>query len=228
MDKPINDFSDEKIIESWNKNAGPWIDAIQRNEIESRVVATNQAIVEIILSKRPNKVLDIGCGEGWLCRELVENNIDCLGVDVVPELINRAKRGKGRFTQIAYEELSNTKLGEEFDILVANFSLIGRESVENIFQHANNLLTEGGFLIVQTVHPRMVDTNLDYSDGWREGTWTGFGNEFHDPAPWYFRTLESWLVLFNSSGFDPVDMVEPLNPKTKNIASLILVGKLSR
>ena len=225
MVKPINQFSDEKIIESWKKNAAPWIEALERNTIESRIVVTNHAIVEKILSKKPEKVLDIGCGEGWLSRVLVESDIDCLGVDVVPDLINKAKLGKGRFQLISYEELSYSRLGEQFDVLVANFSLIGEESVESIFQQANNLLKKGGSLIIQTVHPKVVDTNLDYVDGWREGSWAGFGNNFCAPAPWYFRTLESWSALFEAAGFDRLEIVEPLNPKNKNIASLILVGE---
>jgi len=225
MEKAINNFSDERIIESWKKNAAPWIDALERNTIESRIVVTNQAIVEEILSKKPKKVLDIGCGEGWLSRVLVENNIDCLGVDVVPDLINKAKLGTGRFQLISYEELSHSRLGEQFDILVANFSLIGQESVENIFQQANNLLKNGGSLIVQTVHPKVVDSNLEYIDGWREGSWAGFGSKFCDPAPWYFRTVESWSALFEVAGFGQLEIVEPLYPETKNIASLILVGE---
>lgn len=219
-------LSDKMIIECWKENAKPWAGAIQRHEIESRIDVTNQAIVDAVLSNDPRKVLDIGCGEGWLVRKLVENNIDCLGIDAVPELINLAKAGKGRYSLIPYEELTYSQVGERFDVLVANFSLLGKESVEYIFQQANGLLRKGACFIVQTIHPVASSTDSECVDGWREGSWEGFSSDFSNPAPWYFRTLESWKALFIAAGFEKVEVIEPLNPKYKTVASLILIGEV--
>ena len=66
----IPQFSDAKIIESWEKNARLWTDAVRKGQIESRRKVTNQAIVDAILCRSPRSVLDIGCGEGWRGREL--------------------------------------------------------------------------------------------------------------------------------------------------------------
>lgn len=38
--------SDGKIRDSWRKNASPWIKAIKDEQIESRRLVTNQAIVD--------------------------------------------------------------------------------------------------------------------------------------------------------------------------------------
>lgn len=219
-------LSDKMIIECWKENAKPWAGVIQRHEIESRVEVTNQAIVDAVLSKDPQKVLDVGCGEGWLVRKLVENSIDCLGIDAVPALVDIAKAGKGRYRLVPYEELSYTQIGEQFDVLVANFSLLGKESVENIFQQANGLLRKGASFIVQTIHPIASSKDSEYVDGWREGSWQGFSSDFSNPAPWYFRTLESWKALFIAAGFEKIEVIEPLNPKSKTVASLILIGEL--
>jgi len=212
-------FSDKKIISSWIKNANPWVSAIRDNEIESRVLVTNSSIVKAILECAPKTVLDVGCGEGWMVRELAKSGINCLGIDAVPELIEHAKKeGGGKFRVISYENLSDDTLKKKFDAMVCNFSLLGYESVHNVFRRAASLLNKNGSLIVQTIHP------ANGKDGWREGSWQGFSNKFTDPAPWYFRTLETWKSLFVKNGFELNKIVEPLNPKTKSPYSIIFVG----
>lgn len=60
-----------KIIDSWDKNAQPWMVAVREKQIESRNHVTDGAVIDAILSCSPRSVLDIGCGEGWLVRKLV-------------------------------------------------------------------------------------------------------------------------------------------------------------
>ena len=44
----VDPLSDAKIIDSWHKNAAPWTAAVRDNQIESRRLVTNQAIVDAI------------------------------------------------------------------------------------------------------------------------------------------------------------------------------------
>ncbi|WP_221176052.1 class I SAM-dependent methyltransferase [Brevibacillus nitrificans] len=37
-----------------------------------------------IIRYRPSRVLDVGCGEGWLARTLNEEGIDVVGIDGSP------------------------------------------------------------------------------------------------------------------------------------------------
>src|SRR5918999_4033222 len=98
-------FSDRKIIDSWLKNAEPWTTAVRQNQIESRRLVTNRAIVETVLERRPHSALDIGCGEGWLARQLAEHGVNVIGIDVVPSLIEQAWRsGGGDFRVASYED----------------------------------------------------------------------------------------------------------------------------
>src|ERR1700760_694505 len=79
-----------EIIRSWYSNAVPWSDAIRTATIPSRKLVTNRAIVDAVSSVSPSRVLDLGCGEGWLARALADRAIRTTGVDVVPELIAEA------------------------------------------------------------------------------------------------------------------------------------------
>ncbi len=218
------DFSDQQIVASWKKNVQPWVTAIREGEIESRMLITNKAIVDAVKESAPRTVLDVGCGEGWLVRELGKAGIDTLGIDVVTELIEFAQTEGGRFKLLSYEDLSGNMLQEKFDTIVCNFSLLGKESVINVFRQAPFLLNEGGSLIVQTIHPVAGCGKGDYKNEWREGSWAGFSNNFCDPAPWYFRTLETWINLFLDNGFNIRKILEPVNPKTKIPASIVFIG----
>ncbi|MCP1676431.1 2-polyprenyl-3-methyl-5-hydroxy-6-metoxy-1,4-benzoquinol methylase [Natronocella acetinitrilica] len=219
-------FGDEQIIESWAINARPWTVAVREGQIESRKRVTDQAILEAVLDRRPGSVLDIGCGEGWLVRELVAAGIQATGTDVVPELVETARRaGGGEFHRLSYEEIATGKLTASVDLVVCNFALLGKESVEGLFKAIQSLLNERGTFVVQTLHPVMACGEAPYLDGWREGSWAGFSKDFSNPAPWYFRTVESWIALFVESGFQLVACREPLHPQTGKPASIIFIAE---
>lgn len=223
----IDDLSnDARIVDSWQANADPWTAAVRGNQIESRTLVTNGAIVDAILSRSPSSALDIGCGEGWLVRALAEHGVRAIGVDVVPALIEQARTaGGGDFHVASYEEIAAGAIGVTVDVAVANFSLFGKESVERLLRHIPALLNPGGALIIQTLHPITACGERPYVDGWREGSWAGFSEDFRDPAPWYFRTLESWNELIASSGFRLTEKCEPLDPRSGRPVSVIFIAE---
>ncbi|BES73362.1 hypothetical protein RE428_43800 [Marinobacter nanhaiticus D15-8W] len=225
----MDPFSDEKVIDAWSRNASQWTDAVRGRHIESRERVTNRAIVDAVLGYSPQSVLDVGCGEGWLVRALSERVNTVVGVDAIPSLIERARAaGAGDYRQATYEEIALGAVDGTFDVVVCNFSLIGRTSVEQLFSAIPSLLSPQGVLIVQTLHPASSCGDLPYQDGWREGSWAGFGAGFTDPAPWYFRTLGSWVALFRESRFQLFDMREPIHPTTCKPASVIFIAGLAR
>lgn len=218
--------NDTKILDCWQKNAQSWTTAVRQGQIQSRKQITDQAVVDAVLHRSPRTVLDIGCGEGWLARELAARNIQVTGIDAVPALIDAAQyAGCGEFRVMTYEDIATGKLKATVDAVVCNFSLLGKESVEGIFKSVSSLLNPNGAFIVQTLHPVTACGELPYRDGWREGSWAGFSTGFTDPAPWYFRTLESWIKLFVDNGFSLIDVREPMHPETMKPASVIFVGE---
>ncbi len=220
-------FGESQIARSWIKNAAAWTAAVREGKIESRLRVTNRAIVEAVRDLSPRSVLDIGCGEGWLVRELVGHGINAIGIDVVPELIDAARSGgAGEFHVMSYEDIAGGALSVLVDVVVCNFSLFGKESVEALFRAVPALLTTKGAFIIQTLHPVTACGEQSYRDGWREGSWAGCGDGFSDPAPWYFRTLESWRRLFADSGLKLREMREPLDSDMQRPASVIFIGGL--
>lgn len=219
-------FSDNAIVESWYRNVEPWTAAVRHGQIASRKQVTDQAIIDAILGCSPASVLDVGCGEGWLVRELCARNVPAIGVDAIPAFIEAARiAGDGEFHAISYEDIAAGKLDIVVHLAVCNFSLLGRESVEALFRAMPSLLEMHGVFIVQTLHPVVACGDLPYQDGWRKGTWDGFSADFTDPAPWYFRTMDSWIRLFTECGFRLREIHEPVNPETLKPASVIFIAE---
>ncbi len=220
--------NDAKILQSWNRDAAPWVKAVRGRQIESRRLITDGAIVDTILATSPTTLLDVGCGEGWLARALDAQSIKVIGVDATTSLIEEAKRaGGGDFRAMTYEEIAAGKLDVSVDAIVCNFSLLGQESVAGLIKVSSTLLNPNGSVIVQTLHPHLSCGDAPYCDGWRRGSWDGFGYDFTDPAPWYFRTIESWIGLFKQNGFRSIEIREPIHPITQKPASIIFLAQLA-
>lgn len=221
-------MSDERVIRAWSANADPWTRAIREERIASRKLVTNAAIIDAVMSRSPQTVLDIGCGEGWLIRALAQRGVEGIGVDVVPGLIEEARlAGDGDFRVASYEEIAEGKVDDiRADVAVANFSLIGGDAVDALVKYVPRLLTVSGSFVVQTLHPIFAIGDDPYADGWLEGSWDGCGSGFAEAAPWYFRTLGTWVRLFRDAGLELTDIREPIHPDTGKPASIIYIASL--
>ena len=216
------------ISESWDDNAGAWTAAVREGRIESRVRLTNAVVVNAVRDTGAARILDVGCGEGWLCRAVSEFGVAAAGFDGSAALIAEARRlGGGEYQQLSYEEFAAdpSQGGGIFDCVICNYSLIG-EDIRPILRGAASVLEPAGILIVQTLHPfTALGVEDSYQDGWRSEDFKGMGGGFKTPMPWYFRTVGSWVSEIRISGFELVDCREPMLPESAMPASLLLVAR---
>ena len=216
----------QDILQSWEANADNWIRTIDAGEIESRVIATNSAIMNCIIHYRPDRILDIGCGEGWLTRALRQKGIDAYGTDGVETLVKNAIQKDGPFYfHYTYTQIiqGTHDLPCPFDAITINFALLDKDDTDSIIQYLPNLLSETGLVFIQTLHPLSIATSGDYVSGWKEGSWQGMKQKFVLPYRWYFRTIQEWVNLFNKTGFNLLTLQEPIHPVTKSPVSIIFV-----
>ncbi|MGH8206679.1 MAG: class I SAM-dependent methyltransferase [Steroidobacteraceae bacterium] len=219
-------MSEAAIIDAWSLNATPWVAAVRERQIESRRLATDQAIVDAVAARSPRSVLDVGCGEGWLARALAPTDTHVLGIDAIPGLIECARcSGGGDFRVMSFEDIAAGRLKCRVDAAVCNFSLFGNTSVRKLLAALAQMLNPGGAVLIQTLHPVAACGDLPYQDGWREGSWAGFSADFSKAAPWYFRTLASWIGLLNTSGLPVAEVLEPMHPDSQRPASIIFIAK---
>ncbi|MDR6956806.1 2-polyprenyl-3-methyl-5-hydroxy-6-metoxy-1,4-benzoquinol methylase [Pseudomonas brassicacearum] len=213
------------LVQSWQHNAQSWIEAVRSGALESRVKVTDQAILLAVLGRQPERVLDLGCGEGWLLRALAERAIEAVGVDGDATLVDAARAAGSSQVHVAnYEALAEAKvdIGRDFDLICANFALLHQDIIP-LLAAMNALLAPGGALVIQTLHPWSVAAG-NYQDGWREETFAGFQGQWQ-PMPWYFRTLSSWFNALEMAGFRLAGLQEPQHPQSPVPQSLLMVAE---
>jgi len=213
------------LLHSWQLNAKAWIDAVRGGAIESRRQVTDQAILLAILGRQPERVLDLGCGEGWLLRALADRGIDAVGVDGDAALVEAARAaGSSAVHKASYEQLAaeEVDIGGGYDLVCANFALLHQDIIP-LLAAMKALLAPSGTMVIQTLHPWSM-ANGDYQDGWREESFAGFAGQWQ-PMPWYFRTLASWLNALDMAGLRLVNLQEPQHPQNAVPQSLLLVAE---
>jgi 2-polyprenyl-3-methyl-5-hydroxy-6-metoxy-1,4-benzoquinol methylase len=213
-----------QLRRSWVANSPAWCEAVREQRIESRRLVTDAAIVTAILEQEPRRVLDVGCGEGWLARALSSHGIAVTGIDGSAPLIEAAQAlGGGTFLAVSYEEVvaDPSSLGSGFDTIVANFSILD-DRAEELVRALLPVLAQDGRLIVQSVHPLFAGDGA-YADGWRTETFDTIPGEWTESMPWYFRTVGSWVRVFADAGYSLMEIREPLYPDRARPASILFV-----
>ncbi len=214
----------KSLAKSWDDNAGNWTKAVREGQIPSRRAGTDDAIVAAILDREPARLLDVGCGEGWLVRRIVRaSGCRAVGIDGSAALIEAARSADptGDYRVLSYADLvgGTSSLGDRFDVIAFNYAILNEDAAQ-LLTAVTPALARDGCIIIQTLHPQTQDG--PYRDGWRTEDFSGFAIPGWKPMPWYFRTLESWHAVIRDAGLVLCDLAEPTAEGDDRPLSLIL------
>lgn len=182
----------DPTLESWRANAAPWIHAIREAPPASRAI-TSRALLAEIARAPPRRLLDAGCGEGWLVRAVrTRHGSAGVGVDGVRDLIAAARAcdRAGRYHCSSYRALvaRGTLRGQRFDVVVCNFALFGSSGDAALLRWLASRLRPAGRLLLQTVPaPRPGATRIEEHFAHWNGNWT--------PMPYRARPAGAWRGL---------------------------------
>lgn len=217
-----------ELDRAWRANAALWIQAVRDRRIVSRTI-TDAAVLDAVAGRQPRRVLDLGCGEGWLTRRLTaETGCTATGIDVEAALLAAARTADpdGDYRRQSFAEFvaAPEAAGGPYDVVVLNFALLDAAAA-GLLAAASTRLTADGAVVIQTLHPWTAAGGA-YRDGWRVEEFAAVAapGEAWAPMPWYFRTLEGWLALLREAGLVVRDLREPRDGDGPPL-SLLLVAE---
>jgi SAM-dependent methyltransferase len=216
------------ILKSWEINAEEWNTVIDNGRIPSRKY-NSKAILETIATFQLQKVADLGCGEGWLTREMMNLGIDAHGFDATPALVQRAKeKGAGTYYILKFESIEKGKPLPHgpYDGAVFNFSIYQKDHLELLLGNVLKNLADNGVLLIQTLHPsHLTENGFTYESQWLKDSWKGLSGNFTDGHAWFARTLEDWVNLVTRIPHISFSLKEIVNDNKKPISLLLILKK---
>ena len=114
-------------------------------DFEEETYALYNAIIQIVVSKEPKTLIDIGCGQGEFCRICSLNGIKTLGVDKSQKQIDIAC-----LKDIDAKCIDIQDIKDKYDCATAVFDVINylpKDYIKIFLIDTYNLLNEGGFFI---------------------------------------------------------------------------------
>jgi SAM-dependent methyltransferase len=216
--------ADARTVEGWSAVAREWTAAVRAGLDPVRAIAC-EALVKLVRQVPTGPILDAGCGEGWLARELAARGHRVMAFDGAAGMVAQARDCPApeglEFKVLTFAEASSgpRKMGSAYGTIVFNFSLL-EERITPVLSAAGSLLYPYGRLLVQAAHP-FCDAG-EYRDGWRMLREVAPGVTLSRPVPWYFRTFSTWVLELRRAGLLLVETYEPLDPRTGRPVSLIL------
>ncbi|HET7229471.1 MAG TPA: class I SAM-dependent methyltransferase, partial [Longimicrobium sp.] len=158
------------LLRAWDAAAGDWAAAVRARADPARAV-TERAMAGLVRQVPPGPVLDAGCGEGWLSRELAGQRVSVTAIDGAPRMVALAAEASptGDYRWVSFAEAADEprRLGGAYGTVVFNFSLLD-ERISPILEAAGSVLFPYGRILVQAAHPSGNGGEAgEYRDGWR-------------------------------------------------------------
>jgi ubiquinone/menaquinone biosynthesis C-methylase UbiE len=140
---------------SWGK-VSDWYDTMLEtgdDTYQEKVILPN--LLRLLSLKKGEKLIDLGSGQGYFSRHFFSAGAEVVGVDISPELIERAKEHSPK--EIAFYVSSAEALSflpkHSFDALVSVLALQNMVDIDAVFANCAYLLKETGRALLVLNHP---------------------------------------------------------------------------
>jgi SAM-dependent methyltransferase len=112
--------------------------------------STYYPVYDFLKNKKDLKVLEIGCGYGYLSYSLMHRGFKVTGIDIAKEAIKFATENFGNFFyNIPVEEFS-TRFNQKFDVIVSTEVIEHLQDPNSFLEKCYALLNENGKVILTT------------------------------------------------------------------------------
>jgi ubiquinone/menaquinone biosynthesis C-methylase UbiE len=121
----------------------------------------------------PGRALEVGCGEGRVCRDLAERGFAVTGVDSAPTLLAAAAEAHPAGRYLVADAVSLPFGDDEFDLVVAYNSLMDMEAMDAAVAECARVLAPGGAFCVCVTHPFADAQHAPDIDYFEQGVYEG-------------------------------------------------------
>jgi 2-polyprenyl-3-methyl-5-hydroxy-6-metoxy-1,4-benzoquinol methylase len=207
-------ISNNDIINDWSFASDQVIAGFTDNGDFSRQHLLNPAIFSLVGEVRGKKILDAGCGQGYLCRLLAKLGAKVTGIEPAQKLteyaIQREAEEKLGIEYIIQDLSSQIPFDSEFDIVVSNMVFMDIPEYETAMRNCIKSLKKDGQFVFSILHPcfeESVDWTIKQSVETKEyfekyQVKQFIGHFFH-------RTLSEYVNLVIQEGCSITKLVEP-------------------
>ena len=156
--EPMAGITDEDVRKGWDDVAKWWVSRYTAKGDINREWVIDPALFEILGNVRGQKILDAGCGTGYLARLLAGAGASVDGVDVSTKQLEAAEADqKQSKLDIRYHRGDLADLGmfrdATFDIVVSNIVLQDVRRLSDAVKEIFRVLRPGGRFVFSITHP---------------------------------------------------------------------------
>ena len=213
----------DKTRSFWNSVASDWRIQVGNDGDANRQLNSDPVLWQLAGNVRGRKVLDAGCGTGYLTQKLSDQGASVIGVDCSERMIEiaRADHPALDFRVDSFSELG-TVGDASVDLLISNYVLMDTPDLPGSMRAAFRVLRPGGEAVLIFSHPCFPGRRAhDEVGGTQVSYWWDFSyfetrertdppwGHFTEQFIWFHRPLSDYWKAFLAAGFAVVDFEEP-------------------
>jgi SAM-dependent methyltransferase len=225
--KPLRRLkSDAALAKEWDQLA-----KIRHEQIVSKKdISYHKVIIPTLLelckSGDMSKVLDVGCGSGFLDFSLWKKGIKVTGIDPSAVSISIANNAYARpnldFCCVTAQRFAKRNRGTQFTSVIANMTLQDCSHLDSLMTAIASVMTPHGTFSATLTHPAFWPRYWGYD----KAPWFKYSDEIAIEAPFKIsreatrlrtthihRPLSLYIETIRRAGFKLVDLKEPMPSK---------------
>jgi ubiquinone/menaquinone biosynthesis C-methylase UbiE len=229
---------ENRFWKQWESNAKSFTELISNQGTPHHREILNPCVEQLLGNVKGKKLLDAGCGEGYLTRYYAQRGANATGVDISEELI-KISRNLTEEAKIDASfqvgDICNLDLQDDkFDLILCNLVLLNIPCFNDALTEFYRILKSGGVLVFSIVHPAFnfygpgswemgeKDTQTRRRKGlyfkvdhyFEEKEYQRYwrsrqGEKFPVPFSFFHRTLSTYYNSLIACGFIVTDLAEP-------------------
>ena len=228
---PAQGITDAEIRNGWDRVASWWVSRYTPRGDINREWIIDPVVFRFLGPVRGRRVLDAGCGWGYLARILARRGAEVDGVDISPKLLAAAEAEEARTPLgIRYRRADLAKLpfaDGTFDAVVCNVVLQDVRRYRQAIRGLYRVLRPGGRFVVSTTHPafegpvpgrwvrqpkdseRIEDRRHLVVDRYFDRLAVFWSPSGVAPVPGFHRPLRDYFAALSGAGFLVARLEEP-------------------